>query len=90
MKLKQLLSETKEFNKLKKCKVPLTPEERAEVMKAKAVWCGPNGEETPAIQVAKFPDGSRKYWCGTHRAWSGSCNTLKQAIKKFEFIKTTA
>lgn len=74
---------------LKKHKVPLTPEERAQVMKAGAVWHhGPGGEESPAVWKSKVKD---RVWyvCNTHRA-AASKPTLRGAIASFKFIETTS
>lgn len=80
-----------EFQRLKDNKIPLTDEERAEVMKKKAVWSfGINGADSPAVWKAK--DGSGKLWfiSNTHRAWQKR-PTLKGAIKIFhDFIQGTA
>ena len=66
---------------LKKNKVPLTPEERTKVMKAKAVWHhGPNGEETPAVGKAVI-NGKTWYETHTHRAYNVR-PTLKGAINR--------
>ena len=68
---------------------PLTPEERAEVMAAGAVWHhGPHGEATPAVRKSVV-NGKTVYWCATHRAWRYA-DTLKGAIRHYRFIKTTA
>lgn len=79
------------FQKLKDNKVPLNDEERAEVMKKKAVWHhGPNGEETPAVWKSKDKDGKITYICHTHRAYN-TASSLGAAINKFHnFIKGTA
>lgn len=96
MKLRQLISEQallekkSEFQRLKDAMVPLTPEERKEVMDKKAVWHMNGQGATPAVW--KAPDSSGKMWyiCNTHRAWSKS-PTLRGAISRFHsFIKTTA
>ena len=76
--------------KLKKNKKPLTSDERDAVMKAGAVWHhGPMGEETPAIWKSVDSKGNVTYVTNTHRAYA-SAPTLKGAIAKFKFIKTTA
>ena len=80
-----------DMGKLKKSKVPLTPEERAEVMKRKAVWHhGPNGEETPAVWKSVDKKGKTTYVTNTHRAYN-TAPTLKGAINRYhKFIKSTA
>lgn len=81
-----------EFQRLQKNKAPLTEEERAEVMAAKAVWHhGPHGEETPAVWKSVDPKtGKVTYITHTHRAYN-TAPTLKGAIRRFhDFIKGTA
>ena len=79
-----------EFKTLKKNKVALSKEERAEVMKAKATWNhGPKGQPTPAVWKSVV-DGKTWYVTNTHRAMN-SAKTLKGAINKYHnFIKSTA
>ena len=76
---------------LKGNKVPLTEEERDEVMKAKAVWHhGPHGEATPAVWKGKDSKGKLWYITETHRAYNKT-TTLKGTIKRYhDFIKGTA
>ena len=83
------LTESPEIETLKKHAVHLDPEERAQVMKAGAVWHhGLNGEATPAVRKAVV-NNKTWYFCATHRA--GQVRpTLKGAISAFEFVKTTA
>jgi hypothetical protein len=78
------------FKTLKANKVPLTPEERAEVMQAKAVWHYSHlGHATPAVWKAVV-DGKDWYCTNTHRAYNVR-PTLKGAIQRFhDFVKTTA
>ena len=79
-----------EFSTLKKNQVPLTPEERAEVLRRGAVWYRGSDGGKPSSAVSKaVVNGKTWYWCSTHRAWRGS-PTLKGAIGHFKFIKTTA
>tara|TARA_Y100000310_G_C20681189_1_gene816049 strand:- start:2344 stop:2634 length:291 start_codon:yes stop_codon:yes gene_type:complete len=96
MKLKELLEEKSKFQKLKDNQVPLTPEERAEVMKKKAVWhfhIGKNGKHkaTPAVWKSINPKTKEvTYTTNTHRAYQ-SRPTLKSAISIYhKFIKGTA
>lgn len=87
-----LILEADELKKLKDNRVQLTDEERAEVMKADAVWHqGPNGEKSPAVWKSKNKkSGKITYVTNTHRAYNTS-PTLKGCIKKFhDFIKSTA
>ena len=79
------------FQKLQDNKVPLTHEEREEVMSRKAVWHhGPHGEETPAVWKSKGRDGKMTYITHTHRAYN-TAPTLKGAIARYHnFIKGTA
>jgi hypothetical protein len=81
-----------DFKELEKNKVDLTPEERAEVMKRKAVWHhGPQGQETPAVwKSVNTKTGKTTYITHTHRAYNTS-STLKGAISRYHnFIKSTA
>ena len=88
--IKRAVEGAPEWKTFKKNKVKLTPEERAQVMKAKAVWHhGPNGEETSAVGKAVI-DGKTWYETHTHRAVNFS-PTLKGAIGRYhKFIKGTA
>ena len=72
-------------------KIALKPEERSLAMSRGAVWHnGPNGEESCAVWKSKHPKtGKITYGCNTHRAIN-TASTLKGAIKRFDFIKTTA
>jgi len=73
----------------RKHQVPLTPEERSEVMKRKAVWHhAPDGEPTAGIWKSQI-NGKTYYHCATHRAWAKK-DTLKGAINSFPFIKSTS
>lgn len=73
---------------LKKHKVSLTDDERAQVMKAGAVWHhGPGGAESPAVWKSVV-NGTTWYVCNTHRAMA-SKPTLRGAISAFKFIETT-
>lgn len=84
-----LIMEAPKQERLKKGRRALTDNERSQVMKAGAVWHhGPNGEETPAVWKSVV-DGKTWFCCNTHRAIQIK-PTLKDAIKAFEFIKTTA
>jgi hypothetical protein len=83
------LFESPEIETLKKNQRPLDPEERAQVMKAGAVWhMGKDGAASPAVRKAVV-NGKTWYWCATHRAGQVR-STLKAAIKAFAFIETTA
>jgi len=75
---------------LKKNKKNLTDEERATVMKAKAIWHhGPNGEPSPAVWKSEV-DGETWFVTNTHRAFQAT-KTLDSAIKAFhDVIKKTA
>ena len=79
------------FQILKANKKPLTPEEREQCLKAKAVWHrGPNGEATPAVWKGTDTAGKLWYVTNTHRAYQKR-PTLKGAIKIYhDFIKGTA
>jgi hypothetical protein len=92
MKLEEILlfEKISEIENLKKNKVKLSPEEREEVLKNKAVWHhGLNGKESPAIWKSKI--GNKfVYVTNTHRAYA-KASTLKGAIKKYhKVIKGTA
>ena len=80
------------FRILKDNRKPLTPEERALVMKRKAVWHhGPHGEQTPAVWKSVHPKtGVVTYVANTHRAYNAR-PTLVGAISRFhKFIKSRA
>ena len=82
------------FKDLKKNRVPLTPEERRQVMEAKAVWhfhLGRDGKKktTPAVGKSVIK-GKTWYETHTHRAYN-VCPSLKGAIGRYhKFIKSTA
>lgn len=78
------------FDVLKKNSVPLTPEERKQVMDAKAVWHhGRKGAPSPAVGKAVV-DGKTWFETHTHRAYNVR-PTLKGAISRFHrFVKGTA
>jgi hypothetical protein len=78
------------FQVLKENKKPLTPEERDEVLKAKAVW-HPSNHDGPVSAVWKsVNNGKTTYVTHTHRAYN-TAPTLKGAIDRFhKFIKGTA
>lgn len=83
------LTESPEIKTLKDHQQSLDPEERAQVMKAGAVWHhGKDGAASPAVKKATV-NGKTWYWCATHRA-GRVCPTLKGAIKAFDFVKTTS
>jgi len=78
-----------DFKTFKKHKVTLTPEERAEVLKRKAVWHFNGGSPSPAVGKAVI-DGKTWYETHTHRAINYA-PTLKGAINRYhKFIKSTA
>jgi len=96
MKLKEILILTEkkktDFQKLQDNKIPLTPEEREEVMKKKTVWHhGLNGKATPAVWKSVNPKTKKvTYTTNTHRAYNIAL-TLQSAINKYhKFIKGTA
>jgi len=91
MRFAEFLIETSKFENLKKNKKPLTDEERALVMKRKAVWhMGPKGAPSPAVWKSVNKDGKTTYITNTHRAYN-TATTLKGAIKRYhDFIKGTA
>ncbi len=79
-----------DFATLKKNKVELSDDERAEVMKSKAVWHhGLKGALSPAVWKSEV-NGKTWYVTNTHRAFN-SKPTLKGAIGRYhDFIKSTA
>lgn len=87
----EILTEKKsEFQKLQDNKIPLTPEERKEVMDKKAVWHFNGKSPSPAVWKAKDSEGKIWYITNTHRAWQKR-PTLKGAISIYHrFIKGTA
>jgi len=91
MKLQMLYEATSEFKTLMKNKIPLTAEERSEVMSADAVWHhGPGGTESCAVWKSKKANGKVVYGCNTHRCFQ-TAPTLKGAIRKYhDVVKGTA
>ncbi len=91
MLLMDLFEAASEFQKLKKNKVELTPEERKKCMDEKAVWHFHNSGATPAVWKSVCPKtGKVTYITNTHRAYN-TAPTLKGAIGRFhKFIKSTA
>lgn len=85
------LTEATDFKKLKKNRVELTDEERAECMKREAVWhFSPKNKPSPAVWKSVNDDGDVTYVTNTHRAYN-TAKTLKGAIGRFhKFIKGTA
>lgn len=75
---------------LKKNRIPLEPEEHQRVMSANAVWnFSPSGKPSPAVWKTRSKSGKLVYICNTHRACAIK-PTLDQAIKAYDFIKTTS
>jgi len=89
-RLAKALLEAPEFKTLKKGRTKLSPEERAEVLRRKAVWHhGPHGEATPAVWKAKVK-GKDWFVTNTHRAYNVR-PSLAGAISRYhKFIKGTA
>ena len=80
------------FRILKDNRRPLTPEERAIVMKRRAVWHhGERGEQTPAVWKSVNPQtGKITFVTNTHRAYN-TAPSVRGAISRFhKFIKGTA
>lgn len=87
-----LLERKSHFEILKNNKVPLSDDERKEVMDSDATWnSGINGKPSPAVW--KSVDKKNKkitYVTNTHRAYN-TASTLKGAISRYhKFIKGTA
>lgn len=79
-----------EFQRLQDNKIPLTDEERKEVMDKKAVWHFHGKDANPAVWKAKDSKGKIWYITNTHRAYQKR-PTLKGAISIYHsFIKGTA
>ena len=74
-----------------KNRVPLTDEERKQVMDSKAVWHhGPDGAASPAVWKSVNKEGKATFITNTHRAWNKS-PSIKGAIGRYHsFIKSTA
>jgi hypothetical protein len=83
--IEELLMESPTIATLEKNRIDLEPEERQQIMKAKAVWpFGKNGADSPAIHKATVK-GKTWFWSNTHRC--GQVRpTLKGAIKAFHDI----
>lgn len=80
--MESLLTESPLISTLEKHRVDLEPEERAQIMKAKAVWpFGKNGADSPAVHKAVVK-GKTWYWSNTHRYGQVSPG-LKSAIRAF-------
>lgn len=86
----QFLTEKNDFEKLKKNKVPLDPEERQLCMDRDCTW-NFTGKPTPAVWKSKDPKtGKVTYITNTHRAYN-TATTVKGAIRRYhDFIKGTA
>ncbi len=79
-----------ELEVLKDNKIPLTDEERKQVMDAGATWHhGKNGEPSPAVWKSKDSDGKIKYVCNTHRMYQ-SRNSLSAAINAYDIVERSA
>jgi len=89
--LSLLLEKESKFKALQKDKKPLTPEERTEVMKSKAVWhFAPSNKPSPAVWKSINKKGETTFVTHTHRAYN-TAPTLKGAISRFhKFIKGTS
>jgi hypothetical protein len=84
------MPEKTKFERLKENKVPLTPEERKQVMDADATWRFDGGGPTPAVWKSRNAKGDVTYVTNTHRAYN-TAPTLKGAIGRYhKFIKGTA
>lgn len=85
------MARRKEIQVLKSNRIKLSPEEREQVMKAKAVWHhGLKGAPSPAVWKSKNSKGKIIFVTNTHRAYN-TAPTLKGAISKYhKFIKRTA
>lgn len=88
--LRSMLTESSEFDQLKRNKVSLTSEERKEIMDKKAVWHY-GGAPSPAVWKSVDPKTNKvTYVTNTHRAYD-TASTLKGAIGRYhKFIKGTA
>lgn len=92
MKLYELLTEKKSsFEILKANKLALTPEEREQCMKKKAVWHFSHmGKPTPAVWKGKDSSGKLWYVTNTHRCYQ-KAPSLQGAIRKYhDVVKGTA
>jgi hypothetical protein len=87
-----LLERKSHFEVLKQNKVPLTDEERKQVMDADAVWhFSPGNKPSPAVwKSVNKKTGKITYVTNTHRAFN-TAPTVKGAISRYHnFIKGTA
>jgi len=87
---RMLMEKKNNVQTLKDNKIKMSEEERKKAMDSGCVWHW-NGPEKPVCAIWKTKDSKGKiYYCSnTHRAFAKS-STLKGAIKKFKFIKTTS
>lgn len=85
------LNEANQFEKLKKNKIKLDPEERKKCLDSKAVWHFNGSSPSPAVWKSKDPKtGKVTFVTNTHRAYNVA-PTLEGAIDRFhKFIKGTA
>jgi hypothetical protein len=85
-----LLNESPEWKTLEKNKVPLSSEEREQVMDSGAVWHhAPNGGPSPAVWKSVV-NGKEWFITNTHRLFK-ACPTINGAITKFhKVVKQTS
>lgn len=89
-KFKEYLIEQSDFKTMKDNMVDLEPEEKKKAIEAGCVWhFGGTGKNYCAIWKTKDSNGKIWYCSNSHRAFDKK-PTLEQAIKAFEFIKSTS
>lgn len=90
MRLRVISESGPRFKTLKDNTVKLTDEERKKVLDAGATWHMQSDDRKPSPAIKKaVVRGETYYYSNTHRAYRVA-SSLSQAIKDFEFVKSTS